>query len=68
MISKNKLSFIARTITKPSKEEDEYSEEANVWEMVNSMLMSWTKNVIDPRLHKRVAYVGVQCLSNYGTI
>ena len=52
--SKNKLGFIDGSITKPTEKE---GEEAKAWEMVNSMVLSWIMNVIDPRLHKSVAYV-----------
>ena len=31
--------------------------EINAWEMVNSMIQSWIMNVIEPQLHKSVAYV-----------
>jgi len=31
--------------------------EINVWEMVNSMIQSWIMNVIEPKLHKSVAYI-----------
>jgi len=38
--SKNKLSFIDGSITKPMEKEGKYSNEAKAWEVVNSMLMS----------------------------
>ena len=54
--SKRKLGFIHGSITKPIEKEGKYSEGGKAWEMVNSMVMSWIMNVIDPRLHKSVAY------------
>ena len=39
------------------KTEQEVSDEARAWEMVNLMVGSWIMNVIDPRLYKSVAHV-----------
>jgi len=55
--SKNKLGFIDGSIQKPTVEKDEYLAELNAWEMVNSMVISWIFNVLDPKLHASVAYV-----------
>ena len=38
------------------KTEQEVSDEARAWEMVNLMVGLWIMNVIDPRLRKSVAY------------
>ena len=55
--SKNKLGFIDGTISRPVKEEGKSLAEISAWEMVNSMIQSWIMNVIEPKLHKSVAYV-----------
>ena len=55
--SKNKLGFIDGTITKPTVQDGKTAAEINAWEMVNSMVQSWIMNIIDPKLHKSVAYV-----------
>ena len=55
--SKNKLSFIDGSITKPDLKDRVITEEGKAWEMVKSMIVSWIMNVIDPKLHKSVNYV-----------
>jgi len=55
--SKNKLGFIDGSITKLKIKDGVFLDEARAWEMVNSMIVSWIMNVIDPRFHKSVAYV-----------
>ena len=55
--SKNKLSFIDGSIIKPDLKDGVITQEGKAWEMVNSMIVSWIMNVIDPKLHKSVAYV-----------
>jgi len=55
--SKNKLSFIDKSITKPDPKNGVITKEGKAWEMVNLMIVSWIMNVIDPKLHKSVAYV-----------
>ena len=55
--SKNKLRFIDGTISRLVKEDGKGLPEINAWEMVNSMIQSWLMNVIEPKLHKSVAYV-----------
>jgi len=55
--AKNKLAFIDRTLTKPTLKDNTNFAEANVLEMVNSMIASWIMNVIDPKLHPSAAYV-----------
>jgi len=55
--SKNKLGFIDGSITKPETKDGVVSDKGRAWEMVNSIVVSWIMNVIDPRLHKSVAYV-----------
>ena len=55
--SKNKLGFIDGTISRPVKEDGKSLAEINTWEMVNSIIQSWLTNVIEPTLHKSVAYV-----------
>jgi len=55
--SKNKLSFIDGSITKPDLKDRVITEEGKAWEMVKSMIVSWIMNVIDPKLHKGEAYV-----------
>ena len=57
MKATNKLGFIDGKITKPTVTEGEESDEANAWDMVNSMVTSWIMNVIDPKLHGSIAYV-----------
>jgi len=37
----------------------EYLTKANTWEMINSMSCSWIMNMIDPKLHPRIAYVDI---------
>ena len=55
--AKNKLGFIDRKITKPTVGEGEETAEANAWDMVNSMIMSWIINVINPKIHASIAYI-----------
>jgi len=55
--SKNKLSFICCSITKPDLKDGVLTKEGKVWEMVNAMIVSWIMNVIDPKLHKSATYV-----------
>ena len=55
--AKNKLGFIDGTMVKPDGTDGKNLAEINTWEMVNSMIQSWIMNVIDPKLHKSVAYV-----------
>jgi len=55
--AKNKLGFIKGKIEKPMVTDKEGSTEANVWDIMNSMIASWIMNVIDPRLHSSLAYV-----------
>jgi len=55
--AKNKLAFIDGTLTKPILKDDTTFAEAKAWKMINSMITSWIMNVIDPKLHPRVAYV-----------
>ena len=55
--SKNKVGFIDGTITKTTVQDGKIAAEINAWEMVNSMVQSWIMNIIDPKLHKSVAYV-----------
>jgi len=50
--SKNKLIFIDGSITKPDLKDGVITKEGKAWEMVNSMIVSWIVNVIDPKLHK----------------
>ena len=54
--AKNKLGFIEGTLVKPNPKEGEDNSELVAWEMANSMICSWTVNVIDPRLHASMAY------------
>jgi len=54
--SNNKLGFIEGTLVKPTPKEGEDVSELVAWEMANSMICSWTVNVIDPYLHANVAY------------
>ena len=44
-------------IQRPMKEEGKSEAEINAWKMVNSMIQSWIMNVLEPKLHKSVAYV-----------
>jgi len=55
--SKNKLGFIDGSIQRPMVEKEEFLAELNVLEMVNSMVISWILNVLDPKLHASIAYV-----------
>ena len=55
--SKNKLGFIDGMISRPVKEEGKSVAEINTWGTVNSIIQSWIMNVIEPKLHKSVAYV-----------
>ena len=55
--SKNNLDFIEGTITKPTPTIGEHTTKLQAWEMANSMVCSWTLNVIDPKLRTSVAYV-----------
>ena len=55
--AKNKVAFIDGTLINPTLKDDTNLAEANAWEMVNSIIMSWIMNVIDPKLHPSVAYV-----------
>jgi len=52
--AKNKLGFIEGTLKRPAETSDEDFSEANAWDMVNSMLCSCLRNIIDPRM--TVAY------------
>jgi len=51
------LVFIDGSITKPKMKGEDITDEERAWEMVNSMIVSWIMNVIDPSLHKSVVYV-----------
>ena len=55
--SKNKLGFIDGSIQRPTVKKEEYSAELNAQKMVNSMVISWILNVLDPKMHASVAYV-----------
>ncbi|XP_078171460.1 uncharacterized protein LOC144565545 [Carex rostrata] len=50
--AKNKLGFIDGTVSQPKLEEPE----ADLWEICNSMLVSWMFNSIDSALQPSVAY------------
>jgi len=54
--AKNKLGFIDGKITKPTVNEGEELDEANAWDVVNSMITSWIMNVMDPKLHGSIGY------------
>ena len=53
--AKNKLGFINGSLAKPIVKEDD-TFVLQVWEMVNSMVSSWSLNVVHPRLRTSVAY------------
>ena len=36
---------------------EDITDEERAWEIVNSMIVSWIMNVIDPRLQKNIVYV-----------
>jgi len=55
--SKNKLGFIDGSITKSKRKVEDITDEERAWEIVNSMIVSWIMNVIDPRLQKNIVYV-----------
>jgi len=55
--AKNKLAFIDEKLTKPVIKDGVYLAKAIVWKMVNSMIISWIMNVIDPKLHWSTTYV-----------
>ena len=59
--SKNKLGFIDGAISKPTEKDGKTVAEINAGEMVNSTIQSWIMNIIDPKLHKSVAYVHSAC-------
>ena len=59
--SKNKLGFIDGSISKPTENDGKTAAEINTCKMVNSMIQSWILNIIDPMLHKSVAYVDLAC-------
>ena len=50
--SKNKLSFIDGSLTKPKNS----SPAVHVWEKCNAMVVAWLYNVINKNLHSSVAY------------
>jgi len=45
----NKLGFIEGTLKRLELKEGDDSTKYNAWEMVNSMICSWTINVTDPK-------------------
>jgi len=57
--AKNKLRFIARTLTRPEHKGGEEFTEYQAWDIVNSMICSWIVNVIEPRLQSSVAYAEI---------
>ena len=55
--SKNELGFIDEMIMNSNKKDGKTLAEINTQEIVNSMIQPYIINLINPKLHKSVAYV-----------
>ncbi|XP_074278101.1 uncharacterized protein LOC141601703 [Silene latifolia] len=54
--AKNKLAFIEGRVKKPEGDGDEETLEQVAWRQCQAMLRAWLRNVIDPKLHKCIAF------------
>ena len=54
--SQDKLGFIDECLVKPEPKEREEFSEYHAWDMENSMICSWTLNIMKPKLRTSIAY------------